>query len=172
MELIHMLKKMKLLTRRKAQFYMAELVIAALLIVSVILILLTLQVVPIQSEDEIRRDLREQGWNALAISDEIGLLRSAVYANPILETSPEILALEEFLDMVLAPELDYKVDGQRQGSENAWNIIGGEKSIDVGSDQSIVVVSYLILGNPPAPANQSILDPVTVNLTIWYAYEI
>jgi len=158
-----------MLTRRKAQLYLVELVIAVILIASVILVLQTLQIAPNQARIQRKMELREIGWNALATSDEIGLLRPAVYSKWVQDISPEIRALEDFLSLILVPELDYILDAKSQIAENTWNLIGGKKIGERGENEEIVVVVYLILGNPHSPSNQNILDPVAVILSLWYA---
>lgn len=162
-------KRDRVLNRRKAQFYLIELVLAVILIAAVILVFQTIQTTQYGERNQRRSELREIGWNALTISDEIGLLRPAVYSKHTQGNSAEILILADFMSLVLTPELDYILDAQNQISGGTWNIIGGEKISELGDNLDIVIVAYLILGNSYTPSNQSAFDPVAVILFLWYA---
>lgn len=140
-----------------------------ILIAAVILVFQTIQTTHYDVMNQRRSKLREIGWNALATSDEIGLLRPAVYSKHSQGNSAEIIALTDFLSLVLAPELDYMLDLKNQISGDIRNIIGGEISNELGRDQGIVVVSYLVLGNAVTTSSQSTLNPVVVILSLWYA---
>lgn len=162
-------KRERVLKGRKAQFYLIELVVAVILIAAVILVFQTIQTTQYGARIQRRSELREIGWNALTISDEVDLLRPAVYSKHSQGNSAEILALADFLSLALAPELDYILDAKNQISEDMWNIIGGEKISELGEDRDIVVVAYLVLGNSHTHSSQSVLDPVIVILSLWYA---
>lgn len=162
-------KRERILKRRKAQFYLIELVLAVILIAAVILVFQTIHTTQYGEKNQRRSELRKIGWNALTISDEIGLLRPAVYSKHTQENSAEILILADFMSLVLIPELDYILDAQNQISGGTWNIIGGGKISELGEDRDIVIVVYLVLGNSYTPSSQSAFDPVAVILSLWYA---
>lgn len=156
----------KRLKQRKAQFYSAEIVIAALLIVSVILILQMIQIAPNRVSIQ-RIELKERGWNALATSDELDLLRPAVYSGNEQTKSTDIQTLNEFLLLILITNLDYMLDVTNQTSYDTWNLIGGESASEQIENQNIVRVNYLILGPLPSTTTPLIIDPVVVTLSLW-----
>ena len=163
------LNRNRMFTRRKAQLYVVELVVAVLLITTAILVLQTIQTTQNSTKIQTRTELREIGWNVLAASDEVGILRPAVYSKHIQENSSEIRALADFLGMALAPELEYILDIKNQISGDTRNLIGGEKRVERGTEREIIVVSYLVLGISHSTSNQDIFDPVAVILSLWYA---
>lgn len=161
-------KRKRVLKRRKAQFYLIELVVAVILLAAVILVFQAIQTTHYGATNQRRSELREIGWNALTTSDEVGLLRPAVYSIHSQGNSEEILALADFWSLTIAPELDYILDAHNQILGDRWNIIGGEKISEFGENRDIVIVTYLILGYSHIHSSQSVLDPVTVILTLWY----
>ena len=156
----------KRLKKRKAQFYSAEIVIAALLIVSVILILQMIQIAPNRVSIQ-RIELKERGWNALATSDELDLLRPAVYSSNKQIKSTDIQPLNDFLLLILNSNLDYKLDVTNQTSYDTWNLIRGESASELFENQDNVRVNYLIIGPLPSTTTQLIIDPVVVTLSLW-----